>query len=158
MVNISLLFSIFWIIISMPVFKPSIEPASYKTVLGFFVVASCVFRSMEHIYDMNRLIKRTIIKSSCLLVTTSHWLDQTLIVQDNFHIQGRCDWRIELFLLISQSFPTEISHGMFDILCIKIQYIPVWLPSCWGITRYHQLLLCLLRLAFYLKWRLHLFL
>ena len=93
--------------------KPPMEPSSYKTVLGICVVASYVFQSMEHIYDRNRLIQWTRIKLACLLVTASHWLDQTLIAQENFHIKWRRDQRIQLFLLRIHNFPTGISHGIF---------------------------------------------
>ena len=143
----SLLFSIRWIILSVPTPKPSMELASYKTVLIIFLVASFLFRIMQHICDINLLIQWMRIKISCLLVTPSHWLDQTSIVLDNFHLQLRCYQRIRVFIFWSHTCPTKISHGIFEILCIHNKYIPWCLTSCCRITRYHRLWFWFLRLA-----------
>ena len=156
--NISIIFSICWIILSMLASNPSMESASYKTILGIFIVASCIFWSMEHICDRNGLIQRMIIKLDHLLVTDSHWLYQTSIVQDTFHLQWRRDRLIRLFILRSHTCPTEISHSILEIIFIHIPDITGWIPSCHRIEIYHWLLFCFLRPAFYIQWRLHLFL
>ena len=147
----SLLFSIRWIILSVPTPKPSMELASYKTVLIIFLVASFLFRIMQHICDINLLIQWMRIKISCLWVTSNHILDQTLIVQDNFHLQWHHDQDIWSFLLRSHICPTKLSHNIFERLCIQIKDIPGWILSYCRIARYHWLLFCLLILASYLQ-------
>ena len=131
--------------------KPSIELDSCKIVLGICVMDSCVFLSMEHICDRNWLIKWTRIKLDRLLVTPSNLLYQTLIVRQSFYLQWHHDRRIQPFLLRSKKILNESSHGIFERLCIHIQYISVRILSYCIIARYHRLLLWLLRLYFYLQ-------
>ena len=127
LVNISLLLLGSWIIISMMTSKSSMELASCKIVLGICVMAPCVFLIMEHICDKNWLIQWMRINLSRLLVTSSHWLDKILIVQDNFHLQWHHDQLIWYFLLRSHICPTKLSHNIFERLCIQIKDIPGWL-------------------------------
>ena len=75
------------------------ESDYYKIVLWICIVDSCLFQSMDHTCDRNGLIQWTMIKLSRLLVISSHWLDQTSIVQDNLHLQWCRDQRIPLFLI-----------------------------------------------------------
>ena len=139
--NMSLLFSMNWIIISTPAFKPSMESASYRTILGIFIVDSYVFLSMEHICDINGIIQWMRIQLAHFLVTSVNWLYQKFIVQDNSHLQWRREGRIWIFLLRSHTCPSKISHGIFEIICIHIQDIPLLIPSCCIISGYHRLLL-----------------
>ena len=115
------LISICWIILSMPESKPSTESDSYKTFFGICVANSCLFRSMEHIYDKNRLIQLMRTKLDCLLVMSSNWLYWASIAQDNLHLQLCCDQCIQLFLLRSNNCPTKISHAFIEIPWIRIQ-------------------------------------
>ena len=111
----------------MPAYKPTMELDSYETVVGFFVVASLVFRSMDNICGRNWLIQRRIINLNHFLVTSIHWLDQTFILQENFHLQWRCDQRISLFILRSHICSTKRLHNIFEIICIHIQYMSICL-------------------------------
>ena len=144
-------FSIRWIILSILESKPSTELDSYKIILRICVMASCIFWIMKHICDRNWLIQWIRIKLANLLVTSSHWLDQILIVQDKFHIQWHNDRRTQSFLLRSHIFPNKRSHGIFEILFIHIQDRPGWILSYCIVVIYHLLLVCFLGLAFYLQ-------
>ena len=131
------IFSICWIILSMQASNPSMELGYSKTVLVVRVVYSCVFQSMEHICDRNWLMQWMIINLVRFLVASSKGLDQTSIVQDNFHLKWRRDQRIQLLILRSNTCPIKILHDTFEIPCIYIQYMSKWLSSCCIISIYH---------------------
>ena len=131
--------------------KPSIEWSSCKIVLGICVMASCVFLIMEHICDTYLPIQWMRTKLDHLLVTSSHWLDKILIVQDNFHLQWHHDQRVWSFILRSHICPAKIPHNIFERLCIQITDILGWILSYYRIARHHWLLFCFLILSFYLQ-------
>ena len=83
-----------------------------------------------------------------LLVSSRHWLEQTMIAQGNLHLWWR-RWRcIQLFILRIHTCPTESSQSVFEIIFMRIQDIPGWLPSWWIIPRCNILFFFLLILAF----------
>ena len=131
--------------------KPSMELASCKCFLGIYVMASCVCLIMENICDKILPIQLMIIKLARLLVTSSHWLDKILIVQDNFHLQWHHDQRIWSFYLRSRIFPAKIPHNNLNIFFMQIQNRPRWLLSYYIIARYHWLLFFVLILSFDLQ-------
>ena len=79
-------FSVCWIIPSILAYKKSMELDSCQIVLGFFVMASCVFQILEHFCDINWLIESIRINLTRLLLTSSHLFYQISIVQGNFHL------------------------------------------------------------------------
>ena len=85
------------------------------------------------------------------MVTSSNWLYQISIVQENLYLQWHHDWGIIHSLLRSKNFPTKILHGIFERICIRIKDKPGWILSYLIISIYHRLLLCLLILDFYLQ-------
>ena len=145
------------IVLSMLVYKPSTELASYKIVLRICIMSSYIFRSMEYICDRNGLIHQTRIKLFHLLVTSIRWLDQTSIVQDNFHLQWHHDRGIWFFFLRNHTCPAKILQGIFERFCINFQDRAEWHLNYFRIAIYHWLLFCFLRLSFNLQCRLILF-